>query len=467
MTTLLNPLLSSNPNTSSTQSKPSSRLRPIDVLRGIIMIVMSWDHSRDFLSQHKVDSHGSERWSGPLSTYDNNGLLFFQRWISHFCAPGFFFTMGLGMYFMATSRMDKNNWTKFNVISHFLLRGTILLIVGRLVDMAIIPELTIITAHNQTLFPKPKNPHGSSPSPFHGPQWLAPFLGIFEVMTALGLTMCTVGILVPSLIVLERKKQNAGRILSVLLGIIGIALSTYLILSAQQGDPCGPSCHNETALFPRFVANADTFNEIGLRFLMYPGAFSYGDIIYPLVPWGSLTLFGFAAGITFKRNSVKAYKLTGIFGIFSLIMFIILRFFGGAVVGNFRGWPRHEGSIVPWIAFLTVCKYPPSLSYILLTLGVNLGLLAVLEKLLKRIEQGQSKIVEVLLVFGQVPLFFYTIHFWVLGFIGFFVRWGGKGLPIAYVMIPWLIMIVVLFWPCRWYLRIKQQAKTDSWLKLF
>ena len=467
---LTNPLLEPPTiTTTSTTSSTTSRLKSIDILRGIIMLVMSWDHSRDFLSQHKVASHGSERWSGPLSTYDNNAAVLFQRWISHFCAPGFFFTMGLGMYFMATSRMKKYQWTNCTIINHFLLRGFILLVVGRLVDMAIAPEIAIITAHNQSLFPN--NPHHSSASssPFHGPQWLAPFLGIFEVMTALGLTMQTVGVLVPTILYLERIKTSLGQLLSIVFGVISIALSTFYILKAQDGDPCGPLCHasnsNGTVFFPRFAANADTLYEIVLRFLLYPGAFSYGDIIYPLIPWCSLTFFGFAAGILYKRNSVKAFKLTGIFGVISLLLFLILRFFGGAKSGNLRGWPRNEGSSVKWIAFLTVCKYPPSVSYILLTLGGNWCLLYIIERFAS--VKADGRIEKILLVYGQAPLFFYTIHFWVLGCVGFFVRMFASGMPIEFVTIPWLIMIVCLWWPCEWWRRKKQCAQHDSWLKLF
>ena len=192
------------------------------------MLIMSWDHSRDFLSAHNVATHGSERWSGPLSTYDNNAAVFFQRWISHFCAPGFFFTMGIGMYFLARSRLEKYKWTHGAVIQHFFIRGMLLLVVGRLVDMAIIPELAIIAAHNQTLFPtNPKHHSSHSSSPFHGPEWLAPFLGIFEVMTALGLTMIVVGALVPTLISIERRYASfVAQGLALLLGVASVAASS-------------------------------------------------------------------------------------------------------------------------------------------------------------------------------------------------------------------------------------------------
>ena len=445
------------------------------------MLIMSWDHSRDFLSAHKVASHGSERWSGPLSTYDNNAAVFFQRWISHFCAPGFFFTMGIGMYFMARSRLEKYKWTQGAVIQHFFIRGFLLLVVGRLVDMAIIPELVIIAAHNQTLFPT--NPKHHSSSPFHGPEWLAPFLGIFEVMTALGLTMIIVGALVPTLISIERRYTSfVAQGLALLLGIASVGASTFYILQAQGGDPCGAVCRNSSAIviFPRFSASANTMNEIFLRFFLYPGAFAYGNIIYPLVPWCSVTFVGYAAGVLFKKDARVAYKWTGIFGVLFLLLFLLLRFFGGAEGGNFRGWPRDgEGSLVPWIAFLTVCKYPPSLSYLLLTLGGNWCLLSLIEKIVRPSLSGGSSVASnssctqcgimlerVLLVFGQVPLFFYTIHFWCLGCLGFFVRMVTPGLAIEYVVLPWIVMVGCLYFPCVWWREKKRNASPESWVKM-
>jgi uncharacterized membrane protein len=88
--------------------KGADRLQVLDLLRGLIMIVMSWDHCKDFISDGSVPkSVGSEFWSGPFSTYDDNGWLFLSRWISHICAPGFSFLMGMGMTFFAQSRLNK------------------------------------------------------------------------------------------------------------------------------------------------------------------------------------------------------------------------------------------------------------------------------------------------------------------------------------------------------------------------
>ena len=507
--TMSQPLLSPVEQPSSSNPQPaqsSRRLQAIDILRGAIMIIMSWDHSRDFLSQHKVGATGSERWSGTLSTYDNNAAVFFQRWISHFCAPGFFFTMGLGMYFMAISRRHKHNWSYTRIVQHFLLRGFILLCVGRLVDMAVLPLLIPLAAKNETLFPS----QNSSGSPFHGPPWVAPFIGIWEVMTALGFTMQFVGLFVPVLLQLDAVTSSiqfpsrATQVVAVLLGSVFLALSTHYILQAQDNDPCGPICHTginatTTANFPRFSASAVGGGQLLLRFLLYPGSFEFGTILYPLVPWCSLTFFGFAAGIMFKRDAKQGYTCVRWCGGFLLVCFVVVRYFGGAAAGNLRGWPRvgDGGSTVAWINFLTVCKYPPSVSYCVLTLSGNFVVLGGIQWWLKRHHAWQQRqqeeqeeqqrrrrqqqqqqqqqrevqktsiVVQVLLAFGQSPLFFYTLHFWILGWLGFVVRWFAMGLPIVWVVVPWVLMLVGLFFPCRWYVGVKQSKGVDSWWKLF
>ena len=456
--------------------RSTHRLIAIDLLRGLIMIVMSWDHARDFLSQHKVGQHGSERWSGLLSDYDNNLLVFFQRWVTHFCAPGFFFTMGFSMFMMTSSRIKKHSWSSVDVVGHFLKRGLILIVVGRIVDLAIVPELIPVYAKNQTLFPthshgvNTTSHGGSSSSPFRGPLWLAPLIGIWEVMTALGNTMILLGLALPLLLYIEHKVKTSSQLASIILGIAFVIASNHFILNAQGNDPCGVECQHKhgDVEFPRFDAVAIGWSEIFLRFLLYPGSFAFGVILYPVIPWISISLFGYAFGPLFREHAEHAYMWCGLVGSTCLVLFFVLRIWGGAAAGNLRGWPRGEGSTNSFIAFLTVCKYPPSISYMLLTLGLDLTLLWALQRVLVRKEMFgfRASISSVLLVFGQTPLFFYTIHFWTLGCIGFIMRWFALGFPIEYVSLPWLFMLVLLFFICRRYRTFKKSKPMNSFWKL-
>ena len=108
-----------------------------------------------------------------------------------------------------------------------------------------------------------------------------------------------------------------------------------------------------------------------------------------------------------------------------------------------------------WIGFFNVVKYPPSLTFLLLTLGVDLLVLAVFE----RWRVGELSWSRPLLVFGSVPLFFFLAHLWLYAAIGRFFP-AGTTLPRMYVF--WLLGLVVLYWPCRWYGAFKRKRPAGS-----
>ncbi len=462
-----------------TPTGAARRLLPIDAFRGVIMVVMSWDHARDMLADHAVGQRGRENWRGVLSDSDDNWLVFLQRWLSHYCAPGFFFTMGIGMLFLTRSRR-RRGWGWGRLVKYFCLRALVLIVVGRLVDLAIAPELIPILAQNATLFPAPSHNASGSPSSggtsiFRGPQWLIPLIGIWEVMTALGFTMGLVGVLMPALSVSLQGgpdfgvRGRLGEALAYAGAALAFAASTAAILSAQDGDPCGPVCEgpNATLAFPRFGAVADGPWEVFLRFFLLPGEFDFGAILYPVIPWAGVTLAGVGFGYEFVRDPRTAYRRARWCACAALALFVAFRFAAVPWLGNIRGWPRghDEGSTNAVIRFLTVCKYPPSLEYALMTLGVDGGVLCLLEWAMRGrpASAPPARVVDVLLVFGQVPLFFYTVHFWALGLLGFCVKWWAvEGLAIWWVPAPWVGVLVALYFPCRWYRGFKRGKPTGS-----
>ena len=104
-----------------TGSSRSSRFVSMDVFRGLIMVVMCWDHTQEFLVPRGDPANsGSEMWSGPLKTYDHSIPEFLSRFVSHFCAPGFFLTMGIGMQLFTHSRMQRGTLPQCFSISDFL-----------------------------------------------------------------------------------------------------------------------------------------------------------------------------------------------------------------------------------------------------------------------------------------------------------------------------------------------------------
>ena len=477
-----------NENNNSTTTK---RLIGIDLFRGLIMIVMAWDHSKDFLANKKLPKHqGGSAWSGELQDFDHSFLLFFARFISHFCAPGFFYTMGIGMVLFTKSRLLKKKWSKFKIVKHFLIRGFVLLLVGRLVDIAIIFQvIPIIIDHKP--FPIEKI--------FGGSIWTIPFIGIWEVMTGLSYVMIVVGLFIPTIVEnMFVKKLNQNKIniyfqhtMILLIAILSFILSNYTIVHAQNGDPCGPSCHemknssNVQPPWPREEGIATGFWEIFLRYTLIPGRFSKGVIIYPLIPWISMTLFGIVHGYGFSTNPTKSYLIARYVGIISLIFFICIRLYGhDGYFGNLRGLPR-DGVQGNWlIAFLNVCKYPPSIAYTLLTLGIDLLILGTIERFINFftnccsndtnniINNNNEKQIttslilnRILLAYGKVPLFFYLIHFQVLGVLSMILQFLGNGLDLDLVIIPYIFVLMFMFFICEKYSKYKMTLSSESWIR--
>ena len=104
------------------------RLFSIDALRGVIILFMALDHANYFIAQKHSPG---EYWGGPFPSY-NAALPFLTRFITHFCAPGFFLLMGMGMYLFSQSRLKKG-WSKKKVRRYFLVRGLVLIALQLLV----------------------------------------------------------------------------------------------------------------------------------------------------------------------------------------------------------------------------------------------------------------------------------------------------------------------------------------------
>lgn len=348
------------------------------------MAIMAWDHSRDMISDRRLPiDHGSESWSGPLATYDDNFGLFLQRWLPHFCAPGFFWLMGIGMAFFETSRrkqFEAGQWSDWRIVKHFAVRGCLLIVMDRVVT---IPWYVTEVSPDHWIggFSLPGSPA------YRG------LLAIFEVLTALGFSMIVCGLLLPLFARLSARVRyirngvlivTGGQIAAFLLGCICFAISNIVVVHYQDGDP------TQVLPFPRLAAEAQTFGDYLVRFLVLPGLYPQGYISYPLLPWISLSLWGLCAGWFFVsplgRPLISAFCLVQ--GVVCWSLFLVIRTFGG-VVGNYRGWPRggpnrQENFL---LSFLDVCKYPPSLAYALLTLGGVSLLCVALDQLVRHLHR--------------------------------------------------------------------------------
>ena len=185
------------------------------------------------------------------------------------------------------------------------------------------------------------------------------------------------------------------------------------------------------------------------QLLWIPGGNLNLWVNYPVLPWLELVTFGMFFGHSVVSDSRKTFKQALWLGIAFLLTFGVLRALDG--FGNIR--PRADNT---WIAFLNVVKYPPSLTFTLLTTGINLILLWLLNQFRDKLRY----IRQILAVFGRVPLFFYLTHLFLYAALGIWLTPRGTSLPIMYLY--WLAGLLILYPLCLGYGRFKQQQSASS-----
>ena len=207
---------------------------------------------------------------------------------------------------------------------------------------------------------------------------------------------------------------------------------------------------------------------------------------YVLIPWVGVMAAGFAFGTLLLRPDRRKSILT--LGICATTLFFVLRginFYGNGIAGLPFGYPRSAGPWTPQptlsltvISFFNVLKYPPSLDYLLITLGPSLTLLAFLDG--TTAQRGLSRM---LLVFGRVPLFYYVLHLYLLHVMSIVVSlafhqpiWHGTviadhaqrplgyGHGLAFIYAMWMLTVTILYFPCRWFMEFRSRHRDWTWL---
>jgi len=463
----------------------AGRIDSLDLLRGLIVIVMAWDHSKDFLASYKgqdgtspgddgAGSYGThtEGYAGPLEMFSGRLGYFLARAISHICAPGFSFLMGAGMIMLKESRMTRSGWTGRKVCRFFLLRGILLIVLGFVVRASFLILLVDPT-------PVVKAHISKSTSPV-----LGDLLGFFQVMTSLGLSMIAASPLVSMM--LPRLTQNelpssleapllessdhqerigqleaaaSVRKIGVICGLLATAMlaaDQCIVWLAQGSDP--GKAH---------TTDATSFGEIIVRFTLVPGEFDTlpSQNEYPFVPWLAICLAGVSFGASLIVHKDRVIKSCGLYGACLLALFVLARLLGGRVL-SMRGWPLHEGREYPAISILNVCKYPPSVAYMLLTMGINLLLLRFLAKV-KR--PGSDPCSRSLLAFGRAPLVFYVVHFYAITAftVILYATTGIYGIPMSLVFVVWLGLLALMRVLCDCFAAFKKKTTVDSIWRFF
>ena len=356
----------------------------------------------------------------PTDLANTNAAYFLTRWITHFCAPVFVFLAGTGAYLSSTRGKTRSQ------LSWFLLtRGLWLVLL----------ELTVV--HFGWSF-----------------NWSFRYSG-GAVIWALGWSMCALA----GLIYLPVWAVTT-------FGVTMIALHNLL-------DGVTASAWTGPRWFWQILHAGGP--------IQLPQGFEF-SASYPLIPWIGVMAAGYGFGTLLLRESCSRRKWFLSLGAGLSLAFILLRasnFYGDAVV-----WSPQKQGLFTLFSFLNCTKYPPSLLYLLMTLGPAIFVLGLLDR-------GVGAIGRPLVIFGRVPLFYYLIHLPLIhgaAVLFAYFRHGraqwlfenpwvaerlqtldkpvdyGYELPVVYAV--WVVAVLILFPLCRWFAEVKKRSRA-AWLSYF
>ena len=212
------------------------------------------------------------------------------------------------------------------------------------------------------------------------------------------------------------------------------------------------------------------------RVLHVPGFVIPGKLFvaYPLVPWFAVMALGYVLAEVYTWEPARRQRFLLVSGLFTTAAFVVIRYANG--YGNPFPWSVQRSPALTVASFLNVLKYPPSLDFLLMTLGPILVALALLEG-------RRGRLLDWLSVYGRVPLFYYMLHIYVahvLAMILAFIQ-GGElrripvvtdpgsipvwyGVSLSGVYVAWAIVVVLMYFPCRWYAGVKAR-RNDWWIR--
>lgn len=385
----------------------SARIDSVDLLRGVVMVLMVLDHTRDFF-------HRGVWLFDPTDPTRTEPLVFFTRWVTHFCAPVFVLLAGVGV------ALQRRRGAGRGELSRFLwTRGLWLVLL----------ELTVVRFGFTFNFDLP------------GP-------GVLQVIWALGISMIVLAALI--------------HLPTPAIGVLGVAM--MVLHNALDGIEA------PTAMRQLWMV------------LHQPGPISvFGAplfVLYPLVPWIGVMAAGYALGGIYGWEAERRRRFLVRLGVAMTVAFVALRALN--VYGDPVPWSgQARGAAYTALSFLNVAKYPPSLLFLLATLGPALVVLAWMER------TGRGPVARALLVFGRVPLFFYLLQWPLAHGLAVLAGWGagqpvswlflnmadrfgnppvGAGFGLGVVYAAWGLSILILYPLCRWFAGVKRR-RTEWWLR--
>lgn len=397
------------------------RLDGLDLLRGLVMVIMALDHARDWFSPTLT---AGGQFLQPESLDDPPLALFLTRWVTHFCAPVFVFLAGVGAW-LHGSRPGR---TPAQVSRFLATRGLWLILL----------EVTVVF--------------------FAWDFQIGQGFLFIQVLWAIGASFVLLALLC-----------HLPRSLVLALGLLlvcGHNLLDGTTLEAQawaQRSPPYDSGPPGGGLQLYMLLHVP-----GLVFL--PGLGTATWVGYPLLPWLGVLCVGWGAGPLFQRAAEERGRLCARLGLGMIAAFLVLR--GSNLYGNPTPWAPGDTLSSSVVSFLNVLKYPPSLAYLLMTLGPSLALMPLWE----RLASGAGR---PLVTIGRVPLLYYVAHLYLLHGLQALVTWaryGREGLgwglfsggyasdyPLALwvTYLAWALAVLALYPLCRWFAGVK--ARSNAW----
>ena len=378
-----------------------TRVESVDVVRGVIMILMALDHTRDFFGIPGQN---------PTDLTSATPALFLTRWVTHFCAPVFFLLTGTGAY-LSLRRKSPGELSRF-----LFTRGIWLIFLEVVVVRCFAYQFNFDYRVTMLL-----------------------------VLWALGWAMITLSGLV-----------RLPAFVATAFGVLMI-VGHNLLDSVKSMSPLWAILHS-----PGFVVNTP-------EHVVF--------VAYPLIPWIGVTAVGYGLGQVYSWNTDRRRGFLLRVGLALSLAFLVIR--GLNTYGDPSRWVRQKTAVFTVLSLLNTTKYPPSLLFLLMTLGPAMIFLWI-------VDRGTPRGLRPALVIGKVPMFYYVLHFALIHLLAVvicYVRYGsahwmfespdlahypfspppgwGYSLPVVYLI--WAFIVVTMYPLCRWFAGLKQR-RSDLWL---
>jgi uncharacterized membrane protein len=403
------PLSSVEATAAPASDRRAYRMSSLDLLRGLVIVVMALDHVRDSFMFGAVQD--------PTADPNVSPLLFATRWITHFCAPTFVFLAGTSAGLMARRRSPTE------LASFLLTRGLWLIL------------LEVLVISTATSF-APTGVDG-----FGGRIYIH-----LQVIWVIGASMMILA-----------AAQFLGRRAC-------FAIGAAIVLGHNLLDEVWPAAMTSASTAPLWaVLHARQFYDVG------PFAIYFN---YSLLPWLGVMFLGYGTAGLFELPPQQRDQRLLRIGVILVSAFILLRALN--VYGDPHPWAVNpDRTAASIMSFLATTKYPPSLLYLLMTLGPAAILCAFADRFRGRIKDA-------LVTLGRAPLAFYLAHFYLIhvgailvgiaqGFAAeqfltpyrFFPK--GYGVSLFGVYAIWIALVLILYPLCRWVAAVKARRQ-DWWL---